>query len=273
MKKVLSAAIAIILCFSTINIYAKSDKPDIKSDKVLLVDNTSGKYLYNEDIDEKIQPGGFTKIMTAIIAIENMASEEEAVAAKSGTLEAYDYSFGNMGILAGETLTLKDLLYGMLLYDAGDAAEVIAEYSLGSREDFLKAMNKKAVEIGALNTKFTNPTGYLEKNQYSTLEDIYKITKYAMSLPIFATIADTGMYEIKPTNKYRETRYLPNSNKFITRYSSDKYYMSKASGVKSSYIDDNNCGVILQYDDEKSSITCLVAPINNVCSDKRISLL
>ena len=259
MKKVLSAAIAIILCFSTINIYAKSDKPDIKSDKVLLVDNASGKYLYNEDIDEKIQPGGFTKIMTAIIAIENMASEEEAVAAKSGTLEAYDYSFGNMGILAGETLTLKDLLYGMLLYDAGDAAEVIAEYSLGSREDFLKAMNKKAVEIGALNTKFTNPTGYPEKNQYSTLEDIYKITKYAMSLPIFATIADTGMYEIKPTNKYRETRYLPNSNKFITRYSSDKYYMSKASGVKSSYIDNNNCGVILQYDDEKSSITCLVA--------------
>ena len=259
MKKIISAVIAFIICFSTANAFAKNDKPDINSEKVLLVDNASGKYLYDEEINSKIQPGGFTKIMTAIIAIENMASEEEAVAAKTGTLEAYDYSFGNMGILAGETLTLKDLLYGMLLYDAGDAAEVIADYSLGSREDFLKAMNKKAVEIGALNTKFTNPTGYPEKNQYSTLEDIYKITKYAMKLPLFATVVNTGMYEIKTTNKYRETRYLPNSNKFITRYSSDKYYMSKASGVKSSYIDDNNCGVILQYDDDNTSITCLVA--------------
>lgn len=261
MKKVVSALIAVILCFSTlnINVFAESEKPDIHSDKVLLVDNASGKYLYKEGIDKKIQPGGFVKIMTAIIAIENMASEEEAVAAKAETLEAYDYSFGNMGILAGETLVLKDLLYGMLLYDAGDAAEVIADYSLGSRSDFIKEMNKKAVDIGALNTKFTNPTGYPDKNQYSTLEDMYKITKYAMKLPLFAKIADTGMHEIAPTNKYREKRYLPNSNKFITRYSSDKYYTSKATGVKTSYIDDSNCGLILQYDDDKTSITCLVA--------------
>ena len=261
MKKIFCALFAVTLCFTTINInvFAESEKPDIDSGKVLLVDNVSGKYLYKEDIDSKIQPGGFVKIMTAIIAIENMASEEEAVAAKSTTLEAYDYSFGNMGILAGEALELKDLLYGMLLYDAGDAAEVIADYSLGSRSKFIKEMNEKAVDIGALNTKFTNPTGYPDKNQYSTLEDIYKITKYAMKLPMFTQIVNTGMHEIAPTNKYRETRYLPNSNKFITRYSSDKYYTSKATGVKTSYIDDSNCGLILQYDDDKTSITCLVA--------------
>jgi len=261
MKKVFSAIIAFILVFSmiNINIYAESSTPDVKSGKVLIADNASGKYLYKKNISEKIQPGGFSKIMTAIIAIENMASEEECTAARVQTLESYDYSFGNMGILAGESLTLKDLLYGMLLYDAGDAAEVIADYSLGSRDTFIKEMNKKAVEIGALNTNFTNPTGYPDEKQYTTLEDIYKITIYAMKLPMFAKIVDTGMYEIPPTNKYPETRYLPNSNKFITRYSTDKYYMSKASGVKTSYIDDNNCGVVLQYDDDNTSITCIVA--------------
>jgi len=261
MKKILSAIITFVMIFSIINIntFAKANKPDVTSDKVMIVDNASGKFLYKKNIDKKIQPGGFTKIMTAILAIENMSSEDESVVAKSETLEAYDYSFGNMGILAGESLTLKDLLYGMLLYDAGDAAEVIANYSLKSRKAFINEMNKKAVEIGALNTKFTNPTGYPDEKQYSTLEDIYKITIYAMKLPMFAKIVDTGMYEIAPTNKYVETRYLPNSNKFITRYSTDKYYRSKATGVKSSYIDDNDCGVILKYDDDNTSLTCIVA--------------
>ena len=148
MKKIFSAIIIFSLIFSIINInvYAKANKPDVTSDKVMIVDNASGKYLYKKNIDKKTQPGGFTKIMTAIIAIENMSSEDESIVAKADTLASYDYSFGNMGILAGESLTLKDLLYGMLLYDAGDAAEVIADYSLNSREDFIKAMNKKAVE-------------------------------------------------------------------------------------------------------------------------------
>lgn len=261
MKRLICVLCAVMTIFSTLYIcvYAQSEKPEIKAGAAMLVDNASGKTLFKSNADAKIAPGGFTKIMTAIIAIENMADENEAVVADAGVLAAYDYSFGNMGILAGEALSLSDLIYGMLLYDAGDAAEVISSYTFESRSKFIKAMNERAVALGALNTKFTNPSGYPDKGQYTTLEDMYKITKYAMSLPLFAAAADTGMHQIPPTNKYRETRYLPNSNKFITRYSSDKYYTSKASGVKTSYIDDSKCGVILQYDDDNTSFTCLVA--------------
>lgn len=261
MKKFLCFLCIIITvsgCFN-INVFASSDKPTVKSQEALLVDLGSGKYLFSSNSDAKIAPGGFTKIMTAIVAIENMLNKNEAITAKSEILESYDYSFGNMGILAGETLTLQDLLYGMLLYDAGDAAEVIAEYSFGSRSKFIKKMNEKAVELGALNTKFKNPTGYPDEKQYTTLEDMYKITKHAMENEFFAEIVNTGMFEIKPTNKYTQTRYLPNSNKFITRYSSDKYYTSKAKGVKTSYIDDSNCGLILQYQNKDITLLCLVA--------------
>ncbi len=263
MKKTVRIIYLITTLILTLNIYAYADsavgKPSIRSGEALFIDNSSGKRLFEHNSDKKIAPGGFAKIMTAVVAIENMVESDETVVASGDTLAAYDYSFGNMGILAGETLKIGDLLYGMMLYDAGDAAEVIASYSLESRSKFIKAMNEKAVSLGALNTKFTNPSGYPDEKQYTTLDDMYKITKYAMSLPQFAEIVNTGMHEIAPTNKYRETRYLPNSNKFITRYSSDKYYTSKATGVKTSYVNDKNCGLILTYEDKNASFTCLVA--------------
>ena len=161
MKKLLSILFITIFLISSIsyNSFA-SEKPDISSQNALLVDMETGKFLYSHNSDKKIAPGGFVKIMTAIIAIEAMVDPGETVVADAETIAAYDYSFGHMGILAGEILTLDNLINGMLIYDAGDAAEVIAQYTTGSREDFIKKMNNKAVEIGALNTKFTNPTGF-----------------------------------------------------------------------------------------------------------------
>lgn len=240
-------------------IMAKTNNPELSANAALLVDVSTGRALYKKNTTEKIQPGGFTKIMTAIVAMECMVNKNETVVADVNTLASYDYSFGHMGILAGEMLTLNDLLHGMLVYEAGDAAEVIAEYSLESRSDFIKKMNSKAVEIGALNTKFTNPTGFPDKKQYSTLEDIYKITKYAMENPYFREIVKTQRYEMQPTNKYKQNRYLDNTNKFITAYSTDKYYTSKAKGIKTSYIDNKNCGLILQYENEQMKLMSLIA--------------
>ncbi len=238
---------------------AKTKSPELDCNAAILVDVSTGRFLYKNNETQKIQPGGFTKIMTAIVAIECMVNKNETVVADVNTLASYDYSFGHMGILAGEILTLNDLLHGMLIYEAGDAAEVIAEYSLESRSDFIKEMNSKAVEIGALNTKFTNPTGFPDEKQYSTVEDIYKITKYAMDLPYFREIVKTQRHEMQPTNKYKQKRYLDNTNKFITAYSSDKYYTSKAKGIKTSYIDNKNCGLILQYENDQLTLMTIVA--------------
>ena len=138
MKKLLSILFVAIILTSSLSLPALAEgKPKISSDNALLVDMQTGKSLYDNNSEEKIAPGGFVKIMTAIIAIEAMVDPGETVVADAETIAAYDYSFGHMGILAGEILTLDNLINGMLIYDAGDAAEVIAKYTTGSREDFI----------------------------------------------------------------------------------------------------------------------------------------
>ncbi len=260
MKKISLFLLLVLLLINIMPTFVLAEnEPVVTSGNALLVDMQTGKHLYSNDISKKIAPGGFAKIMTAIIAIESMVDKNETVVADADTIASYDYSFGHMGILAGEILTLDNLINGMLIYDAGDAAEVIAQYSTGSRDEFVKKMNNKAVEIGALNTKFTNPTGFPDKNQYSTLEDISKITRYAMELDYFKEIVAKRRYEIEPTNKYREKRYLDNKNKFMNTTTTDAYYTIRAKGVKTSYIDDNNCGLILLYETDKMSLLTLVS--------------
>lgn len=265
-KKITS--IILLLIIATVYFmpaYAKGN-PKLTTDTALLADIKTDKFLYKNNIDEKIQPGGFTKIMTAIVAIENMLDKNETVVADGNVLAKYDYSFGHMGILAGEILTLDNLINGMLIYDAGDAAEVIASYSFDSRSEFISKMNSKAVEIGALNTKFTNPTGFPDKKQYSTIEDIYKITKYAMSLDYFSEVVKKYRYEMEATNKYKQKRYLDNKNKYLSTTTTDKYYTSRAKGIKTSYIDDNNCGIILLYETDKIQLLSIVtqAPYDGI---------
>ncbi len=257
-KKITSIILLLIMAIVYFIPANAEGKPRLSTETALLADIKTDKLLYKDNINEKIQPGGFTKIMTAIIAIESMVDKNETVVADGNTLSQYDYSFGHMGILAGEILTLDNLINGMLIYDAGDAAEVIAAYSFGSRSEFISKMNSKAVEIGALNTKFTNPTGFPDKKQYSTVEDIYKITKYAMSLDYFSEVVKKYRYEMDATNKYKQKRYLDNKNKFLSTTTTDKYYTSRAKGIKSSYIDDNNCGVILLYETDKIQLMSIV---------------
>ncbi len=260
MKKKIIVLLTLIIALNSLIINANAkNTPKLTAEASLLIDTTTGKYLYKDNIDQKIAPGGFTKIMTAIVAIECMVDKSETVVANGNTLAQYDYSFGHMGILADEMLTLDNLINGMLIYDAGDAAEVIAAYSMDSRDEFIKEMNNKAVKIGALNTKFTNPSGFPDKKQYSTVEDIYKITKYAMELDYFSEVVKKYRYEMEATNKYTQKRYLDNKNKFLSTTTTDKYYTSRAKGIKTSYIDDSNCGVILQYETEKMKLMSIVA--------------
>ncbi len=259
-KRILIFLVILNILFSAFpTAFAENEKPSVKSNIAVLSDMSTGKFLYSKNAAEKMQPGGFTKIMTAIVAIENMIDKNETVVADVNTLASYDYSFGHMGILAGEMLTLDNLLHGMLLYDAGDAAEVIANYTFSTRSKFIKKMNDKAVEIGALNTKFTNPTGFPDEKQYSTAEDIYKITKYAMDKEYFRDIVKRQRYEMKPTNKYKQNRYLDNTNKFVNSTSTGGYYTSKAKGVKTSYINDSNCGVIIQYENDNLKFMSIVS--------------
>ncbi len=260
MKKIVLLFTVLFLITTSVMPTALADAPKgLKSNNLLMVDTSSGRAIYSKNSTDKIAPGGLTKILTAIIVLENVSDLNALVTAKADTIAACDFSYGNMGILAGEQMSAKNLIYGMMLYDAAEAAEVLADYTFNDYAKFIEAMNNKAKELGIKKSNFVNAGGYPDDKQYSTLEDLALITKYAMENDTFREIVSTANVEIAPTNKYTSSRHLNNTNKFVCPYVSSDYYDSNASGVKTSYNSDRDCGLIVNYNINETEFIFLSA--------------
>ncbi len=263
MKKLLSLLIVIMVVTSSFAAFAQDALPappeGLRSANILLIDATTDRVIYEKSSNSQIAPGGIAKILTGVIAMDFVASIDENVTADAKAVTTFDFSNNNMGVLPGERLTVRQLLYGMLLYDAGEAANVLAVYCGDSIEKFVDKMNKKANELGCTNTKFTNPSGIEDPNQYTTLEDAVKIVKYALEFEQFREIVKTKSYTINPTNKYSETRYLNNTNKFVSSSSTNQYYNKFVTGVKTSYVNNSDCGLVIVYENGNTKLLCLTA--------------
>lgn len=207
-------------------------KPDTTSTAIGLYDLTLDKFLFQENVDNKLPIASLTKIMTAIVALENMDLDQKiTVDQKAATIGE-----GTMGLTEGEILTLEELLYGLLLQSGNDAGEAIAAASPFGRDNFVYLMNKKAEEMGLTNTHFTNPTGLEgDGEQYGTVEDLIVMTRYALQIPKFAEIVSTYEHYIEPTDKNPE-HHLYNETNLLTTYSGVK-------GVKTGYT--NEAGMCL----------------------------
>ena len=150
--------------------------PHIKADAALFLDTINGDILYSKNAKERLPIASLTKIMTVLIALEHKNLDDKYLVSRQATEVEPD----EMILLPGETLTLKDLLYGIFLVSANDAAEVLAEDTVSSRGEFLKLMNEKAIQLGMKDTKFVNPTGLDEDsgNTYSTAFDLAILTRH-----------------------------------------------------------------------------------------------
>ena len=261
MKKLVSFLMMLIIILTQFAVLADqpTQVPDnLRSNNILLVDWASGKVIYEKNSAQKIQPGGISKILTAAIIINNEETLEQNITADADAVNSYDFSLNNMGILAGENISIKNLLYGMLLYDAGEAANVLAVHHSKSKTAFADEMNEIAKQIGCENTYFTNPSGMPDEKQYTTLEDAAKIVKYAMKSKVFCDMVSTQSHTISPTNKYNQTRHLNNSNKFVMNLNDNQYYNKYVTGVKTSYISNSNCGLVITYQKESTKLLCMV---------------
>lgn len=207
----------ILICFMIcliilVNINEVNAQPAILSQSAVLIDANTGTVLFQKDADKKMYPASLTKIMTAIIAIET-GNLSDAITVDEDT--PYEINGSHIALEPGEILTLKDLLYALMLPSANDAAAAIAKHYGGSTEKFVKLMNDKAKELGALNTNFVNPHGLHNESHYTTAKDLAIITRYAMKNETFRKIVSTQKYEIQPTNKKSEVRYFTNLNKML----------------------------------------------------------
>lgn len=190
-------------------------------------DTSTNSLLYAKEIDKKLPMASLTKIMTAIIALENIDLNSEVTVSD----KAASIGEGTMGLSKGESLTIEELLYGLLLQSGNDAGETIAESSPFGRDGFMHLMNKKAEEMGLSNTRFTNPTGLQgDGAQYSTVKELVALTRYAMQNEKFREIVSTYEKVIPQSHKHKEFR-LFNETNLLTTYPGVK-------GVKTGFTDE-----------------------------------
>ena len=224
----------VIISVSILPTSAISYSNDVKtlSESILLVNMDTGQVVFEKDPDSKRYPASTTKIMTYIVAVENIDDlENTKIPIKQEVLDTLDgtgSSLANLESHVGKTMSAIDLLYSMMVPSGNDASVVLADYiGGGSIEKFVDMMNAKAKELGCENTHFQNPDGLHHEDHYTTARDLYKITTYALTLPKFEKITNTTTY-------YCEGDDYPliTTNYMIDQNRGGEYYYMYANGIK-----------------------------------------
>jgi D-alanyl-D-alanine carboxypeptidase (penicillin-binding protein 5/6) len=165
--------------------------PVLSAQSVLAIDMDSQIVLYEKDEDAKSLPASTTKIVTALVALDYYPLDKVLIVGN------VDIEGQKMHLVSGEKLTVHDLLYGLLIYSANDAAEVLADNYAGGREMFVNAMNLKAKELNLQDSNFTNPSGLDEVGHVSSARDLVRVASYAMENPFFAKTVATRDATVK----------------------------------------------------------------------------
>ena len=176
------------LCFNYSAVFANENiLVDVYAPAAILMESTTGKILYSKNANQKMYPASTTKIMTAILTLEN-CNLSDIVTVSHNAIFSVPVGYSNANLQEGEELTVEQLLNVLLIPSANDAAFALAEHIAGSVDAFSDMMNKKAEEIGCKNTHFVNPNGIHNENHYSTAYDLALIGNYAMKFDTYRKI-------------------------------------------------------------------------------------
>ena len=173
--------------------------PDTYSETAVLMDADTGTILYNKGMDEKRYPASITKIMTALVALENADLSDVVTVSQNADMNSFAADEATCGIKAGDKITLSDLLYGLLLHSGNDNATAIAEYVGGSMDGFAEMMNKEAAKLMATGTHFVNSNGLHNDNHYTTAYDLYLIFNECIKHDDFVKIIMAKSHTAKVT--------------------------------------------------------------------------
>ena len=221
-----------------------TQKPTLNSRRYVIFDRNSKTAIYGKDENKQTAMASTTKIMTAMIVIENCKDLNEVV-----TIDAKAARTGGstLGISVGDKISVNDLLYGLMLRSGNDTAVALAEYIGGSIEGFAKLMNEKAVSLGLENTKFVTPHGLDNPNHYTTAFELAKLTDYALGNKTFANIVKTQYKTISINGNPRE---IKNTNELLLANVEGVY------GVKTGFT--NNAGRCLVTAVKRSDMDLII---------------
>ncbi len=190
---------------------------DIVSENAVVIEKDRGKIIMGKNYNERIHPASMTKVMTAMVGIENIRNLNERT---NITQDIIDYCITKglsvSGFEPGDNPKIIDLLYGILLESGGESSIALARYVSGTEEKFISLMNEKASELGMKNTHFSNSTGITDSENYSTAEDIGILFKYALENKKFKKIVESKEYEARGV-KGTFTKHTINNHLFLKR--------------------------------------------------------
>ncbi len=200
------------------------EEPEVSARAWVLADGATGEYLAGENAGARLPIASTTKIMTALVVLDEAGDLERPVVVSAGAAAYASPAYSNVGLRAGDRITVRELLLASMLASGNDAAYALAEeFGDGSVGRFVEKMNRKAEKLGLDNTHFENPVGFDAPGHYSTARDLTSLAQSALESPVFREIVDTT----RATVDTQEGREIPlqNTNELL-------FYYPPANGVK-----------------------------------------
>lgn len=189
--------------------------PAIGAEAAILMDARTGTILYSKNIHEELFPASTTKIMTCLLAVEN-ANLGDKITFSNDAVFSVPRDGSSIGMDVGESITLEQALYGIMVGSANEVANAVAEHVSGSIDEFVALMNKRAKELGCTNTHFSNPNGLQTDDHYTSAYDLSLIARAFFDNELLCKVGNTPRYHFTATDTQPDDFYLNNKHKLIT---------------------------------------------------------
>ncbi len=206
--------------------------PAISAQSAVLMDAATGTVLYAKNINEKMYPASTTKILSSLLLAEN-CSLDEIVEFSKEAVYSVPYDGSNMGMDAGEKITVEQCLYGMLVESANEVSNAAGEHVSGSMSAFAELMNQRARELGCVNSNFVNANGLFDENHYTTALDLAFIAREFFQNPLLCQISRTPTYNFYATNTQPDTFTIRSKNHFLNGKKPYEYIVGSKTGFTS----------------------------------------
>lgn len=284
MKKILSYILIFtitctsVLCYTGTDVHAAKQSEAVwpassalYGEAAVLIEASTGTILYEKKCHKKMYPASITKIMTALLTIEN-CSLDETVTFSENAVNSLSYDDANIGCLVGEQMSVKECLYALMLSSANEVATALGEHIAGSTAKFADMMNARAKQAGAKDTHFVNANGLHDENHYVTAYDMAMITRDASQYPLFNEIVNSTTYTIKKNNKRKESFTSYQRHKMV--WPTSGYYYDGIIGGKTGFTDQSGTTLVTYAKRNGMTIIAVVLKSNgnNVYNDTKILL-
>jgi len=227
--------------------------PEISAESAILIDVDTKTILYAKNIHEELYPASTTKLMTCLLAQE-MGKMTDMVDFSYDAVHSVPRDGSNMGMDAGQSITLEQCLYGILVGSANEVANAVAEHISGSVDEFVNLMNKRAEELGCTNTHFNNANGLQEDNHYTSAYDLSLIACEYFSNEMLSRIANTSRYHFEPTDTQPDEFWLRNKHSLIN----GEIEYEGIKGGKTGFTDDARQTLVTCCEQNGMRLVCVV---------------